>query len=568
MKGKGRIAIFAFYDPDGIADRYIEYLLADLCRNLQRLVIVCNGMVQPQTRQRLSVYTDQILERRNEGYDIWGYKAGIDMLGWKEICQYEELLLCNDSIMGPVYPLRGMFEVMDSRKADFWGITKHYAIQGNPFDEQADTDLPEHIQSYFMVFRNNILCDSRFQEYWAKLPMLHSYAEAVNCHESTFTARLTEMGYLYDVYVDTEEYKDYTPNPVMMCPDILVDRKKCPVIKRRIFTTDYKVRLHDTTGGAPGRLMQYLEQHTDYDTDMIWENILRIGRLDQIAYNLQLHYILNENNVSKSKVVPHMGVVLPTCRSEHLLMQLPEGVNICEVSMEQLFSAEGEQTISQYDLLCLLPELTADTETPGSAVMDLQYSRWQNLIGNSAYLRQIANCFQEHPRLGALYPPIACHGSYIKNASARQMGGWFRRTALQDMLRTDNGDGRGTHHSFYAAVIYNQAELRQQLNNEAYQIEQCLVQELAKYRAAHDHAVTEWKRTAEQLKAYQEAHDRVVAEWQKTDEQLKAYQEAHDRVVAEWTQTAETLQQLQAEYDTLKKSRIYKLANIFKCGSK
>ena len=29
-----RLGIFVFYDKDGIADRYVEYYLEDLCRNL------------------------------------------------------------------------------------------------------------------------------------------------------------------------------------------------------------------------------------------------------------------------------------------------------------------------------------------------------------------------------------------------------------------------------------------------------------------------------------------------------------------------------------------------------
>lgn len=578
MENKKRVVIFVFYDQDGIVDRYVEYLLADLCQNLERLVIVCNGALQDQGRSRLSAYSDCIIQRENEGYDIWGYKAGIDMLGWEEICRYDELILCNDSVMGPVYPFREMFDEMSSRKVDFWGITKHYEAEGNPFVQDINAQLPEHIQSYFMVFRRNILNDNRFQEYWARLPMLHSYRDAVSYHEINFTARLADMGYAYDIYADTDEYREYTPNPVMACPDILVSAKKCPVVKKRVFVWDYGVSLHETAGGAPARLMDYLEQHTDFDVNLIWDNILRTGRLDLIAYNLQLHYILGSSAEGGAVRDSNMAVIFLDSRIGEISASLPQGAAVYEMSTEQLTSEEGEKIISQYDFICLLPGPAADDEVPGSSTMDLKRHIFYNLISDSAYLGRIEECFRAHPRLGILYPPIASHGSYVKNTAAEWMGGWFRREALKEMLQTGITDRNGDHHSYYAAVVHNQVALPQQLNNQAYYLEvyrqlsrdhEFVVQEWARCQESHDRVVAEWRQTDEQLKSYMEAHDRVVAEWRQTDEQLKSYMEAHDRVVAEWTKTAEALRQLQAEYDALKEQKDHnKLANIFKRNSK
>ena len=600
MENKKRAAIFVFYDQDGIVDRYVEYLLADLCQNLERLVIVCNGELQSQGRSRLSVYSDCIIQRENEGYDIWGYKTGIDMLGWEEICRYDELILCNDSVMGPVYPFREMFDEMDSRKVDFWGITKHYEVEGNPFTKDTNTRLPEHIQSYFMVFRRNILSDGCFREYWAQLEMPHGYEEAVNSHEITFTAKLAEMGYTYDVYANMDDYREYTPDPVMMSPDILVSAKRCPIIKKRIFVRDYGVSLHETAGGAPARLMDYLERHTDFDVNLIWDNILRTGRLDLIAYNLQLHYILGSNADGGTIGDFNMAIIFLDSQSREISASLPQGAAVYEMSTEQLTSEEGEKIISQYDFICLLPEPTADDEVPGSSTVDLKRHIFCNLVFDSAYLEQIEECFRAHPRLGILYPPIASHGSYAKNTATAWIGVWFRQEALKEMLQVGITDRNGDHHSYYAAVVHNQMALPQQLNNQAYYLEayrqlskehEFVVHEWTRCQEAHDRVLAEWRQTDEQLKscmeAYrqlskdhefvvqewtrcQESHDRVVAEWRQTDEQLKSYmeayrqlsrehefvvqewtrcQESHDRVVAEWRQTDEQLKSYMEAHD-------------------
>lgn len=555
MTRKKRIAIFSFYDQEGVVDRYVEYLLVDLCHNLERLVIVCNGPLQAQMRSKLSVYTNCILERENEGFDIWGYKAGMELLGWEEISQYDELVLCNDSVIGPVYPFCEMFEEMDSKEIDFWGITKHYELDENPFSKKSGAKLMEHIQSYFMVFRQNVLRDRRFQEYWEQLPMLHSYEEAVGSHESIFTARLVDMGYAYDVYVDTDEYRDYTPNALRMCPDILVGVKRCPIIKKRIFIQDYGVTLHDMAGGAPARLMKQLEQDMGFDTDLIWEHILRVGKLDQITYNLHLQYILSGS--SENGDVSNMAVIFLGSHPEESWGRLPQGVAAYTMSMEQFMSPETEEITRQYELICLLPEIAMDLEAPGSSTMDLQQVRYGNLICNHTYMLQIKECFRMHSRLGILYPPLPSHGSYVKNEQDVWWGGWFRREALHELMQTGIEGRKGNHHSLYAAVVYNQSELQKLLNNQSYYMEE--------YR----HLYNEHKMTVQEWTRCMEAHDRVVAEWQQTDSQLKSYRDAHDRVVAEWTKTAEALKQLQVEYEALKEQKNSSgLAKIFKWGSK
>ena len=38
-----RVAIYFFFDKDGIVDRYVKTVLTDLKRNIDRLIVVVNG---------------------------------------------------------------------------------------------------------------------------------------------------------------------------------------------------------------------------------------------------------------------------------------------------------------------------------------------------------------------------------------------------------------------------------------------------------------------------------------------------------------------------------------------
>ena len=46
-----RVAIYFFYDKNGIVDKYVNYFLEDLKKNLDRLIIVCNGKLTSKGRE-------------------------------------------------------------------------------------------------------------------------------------------------------------------------------------------------------------------------------------------------------------------------------------------------------------------------------------------------------------------------------------------------------------------------------------------------------------------------------------------------------------------------------------
>ena len=78
MGEKKRLAIFSFYDSEGIVDSFIEFLLKDLNEVATELVIVINGFVCHEGYQILSKYTKNIVIRDNIGFDIGAFKLGYE----------------------------------------------------------------------------------------------------------------------------------------------------------------------------------------------------------------------------------------------------------------------------------------------------------------------------------------------------------------------------------------------------------------------------------------------------------------------------------------------------------
>ena len=93
-----RLIIFFFYDKDGIVDDYIPYMLNDLNKNISELMIVCNGLLEDKSREKLEKLTSNILVRENKGFDIWAYKTGLEHYGWKKLAEFDEVIFMNFTI--------------------------------------------------------------------------------------------------------------------------------------------------------------------------------------------------------------------------------------------------------------------------------------------------------------------------------------------------------------------------------------------------------------------------------------------------------------------------------------
>ena len=130
-----RLVIYFLYDKEGIADRYVIYMLEAMKKNSSEIFVVSNGKLADESREAISRITPKanIMERNNTGFDVWAYKDALDHYGWNELEKFDEVVLMNYTIFGPLYPFEDMFEEMNGKDVDFWGITKHHKVDFEVF---------------------------------------------------------------------------------------------------------------------------------------------------------------------------------------------------------------------------------------------------------------------------------------------------------------------------------------------------------------------------------------------------------------------------------------------------
>ena len=141
-----RLVIYFHYDPAGRIDTACR-IAVQAMQKYAKVLFVTNGTLTPADRVWVRQAGAGRIERDNTGFDVGAYKEALLTLGREKLAEYEEVILMNFTLAGPVCPLGPMFAAMDARaELDFWGLTRHYAMQSRRFGGA----VPEHLQSHFL----------------------------------------------------------------------------------------------------------------------------------------------------------------------------------------------------------------------------------------------------------------------------------------------------------------------------------------------------------------------------------------------------------------------------------
>jgi rhamnosyltransferase len=174
-----RAVIFAHYDRDNLLDDYVLYYLKQLGPVSEHLVFVTTSCISKEIISKLNEICTQVVVRKNVGHDFMSYKLGLTYIN---VHEYDEVVLCNDSVYGSVFPLVNVFDAMAQEECSFWGVTQSF-------------ELSYHLQSYFLVFRKDVIASSSFLKFWDSVTDSKSKTQIINDNEVGLTRMLIEAGF-------------------------------------------------------------------------------------------------------------------------------------------------------------------------------------------------------------------------------------------------------------------------------------------------------------------------------------------------------------------------------------
>lgn len=120
-----RLTIYMTYNKNGIIDDYIVYMLKQLVNVSSDIIVVSNKKLKQREKEKIA-FVSEYIERGNEKFDVGAYSQVIkELYDKRQIYEYDELVLINDSVFGPFFDLNDMFSAMDRRKGlDFGELPK------------------------------------------------------------------------------------------------------------------------------------------------------------------------------------------------------------------------------------------------------------------------------------------------------------------------------------------------------------------------------------------------------------------------------------------------------------
>ena len=386
-----RLAIFKPTTPANIAEDYVAFMHESL---LEYVDIILTADELPGTNESLSTY--------------------------------DEIILFDDSVFGPLHPLAAVFNQMAGRDCDIWSIsTSDY---------------------YFIGLRPSVFMQDGFREILARYP------------NDGFTEALAHLikakNYQLSTYADTTALDtDYDKHDhYLVSPHTLIKDFQIPFLKKEIFSQNLNlsVSMREETRAA----FAFIEHSPDYDMDLIWRHIIKTCNMVDIKRNLSLNYILPakvkiadyHNGGERVAIIVHLAypALMEDCFS--YLTRVPEYCDIFvttydpgmrhqiderlamftrhETKKSILVTNRGrdvsallvgcKEIIGNYDIICFTHDKkTAGGRGPMAVGRSYFYNIWENTLKSREYINNILWTMQENPRLGLLSPPQPLHYGYI-----------------------------------------------------------------------------------------------------------------------------------------------------------
>jgi rhamnosyltransferase len=176
-----RLGIYAHYDPQGQVRGFVVAHLAALRPLCERLVFVSTAPLTADARAQSAGLCDVCYQLPNVGYDFWMWRYALYLDG-REVA-YDEILLTNSSVFGPIGDLSATVERMSASPCDYWGIN------------ESDELVQRCFQSYFFVFKAPVLRSLPWANFWARVEPLADKWQVIKRYELGISVQMRDAGF-------------------------------------------------------------------------------------------------------------------------------------------------------------------------------------------------------------------------------------------------------------------------------------------------------------------------------------------------------------------------------------
>ena len=260
-----RLLLYVHFNKFNDISEHVLYQLEKMRPLFSKVVFISNSPLTPnQVQEVKDDLVDEVLLRKNIGFDFAALRDGMKLEGFEKLKAYDSITFMNDTCFGPLWDLEPIYRRFEKdEQVDFWGMTNFRQTK----------DFSEHIQSYYLSFKKNVVNSTVFQDFWQQIQDYTNVQDVIEHYETQVTTNLTQAGFRYRTVFDTLQADDTG----MLYPDFSYYNPTA-ILKHRV--PFIKVKTIGASEGLTPYILEDIERSTDYPVDLIVKHMSRIDLPD------------------------------------------------------------------------------------------------------------------------------------------------------------------------------------------------------------------------------------------------------------------------------------------------
>ncbi|QSE77058.1 lipopolysaccharide biosynthesis protein [Lactococcus taiwanensis] len=274
-----RLLLYVHFNRDNKLSPHVVYQLQQLRGLFGEVFFISNSVLSSEDLKIIKEKNliDGFMQRKNQGYDFVAWAEAMKKYGFDKLADYDSVTLMNDTCFGPIYDFGAPFERMDTNvQIDFWGITNNRSHKVKPWADRSEVVLPDHIQSYFVSYKQKIVKSDTFKNFWENVTVLDDVVEVIVKYETAMTKYFEDAGFKSAVLFDTRK-ENWTG---MMVHDFSVFNMP-ELLKRHIPFLKIKAFTYGADNIYTPLVMERIKQETNYPVRFIVDHMTDVDYPDR-----------------------------------------------------------------------------------------------------------------------------------------------------------------------------------------------------------------------------------------------------------------------------------------------
>lgn len=453
------LLIYSLYEKQGYIDDYVIYFLKKVKEYVDNVIIIINGKFDHAELSKIDNNGYDTIKFIDSNSHINGFKKIIEQNLFKE--EYDNIIFTTSDCLGPFFKLDKLFEKINTSSKDIFAIISKLGIMQYVNSTIDFKKTNKFFELNFFSIKGTLLNNNNFIQIWSNYDINNLY-EAEK-FESEFTDMLSAQNLTWETYIDLSDYINFIPEIGIYMPITLVEKFQCPIISNKCLKVDYDELLYYTDGRSVSELINYLNNNTNYDTNLIYNYIIRTKDVYDIKNLLHLNYILSDNEVnnffpSKNKVALMMHLYFEDLFEDMVkyIVSMPEQVDIYistntndkKIYLEEIIEKNKynnnynitilvvenrgrdvssllvglKKYVKLYHYICFIHDKKVGSLKYGINGFMYGLHSYESVLFSKDYVDNIIYTFEKEEKLGLLVPPLYQYNVWYSTVSGPHKG--------------------------------------------------------------------------------------------------------------------------------------------------